>query len=161
MKVYRKLYDADKFDTIREYINSAIKKFPNNNAFILKNKDNGEVHYTNISYTRFGDEIKALGTALIDLGLENKRIAIIGKNRYEWVLSFVSIYSPEPASDSYIIVIILLFITGSSFVIFDIILFELSLLLKITTVTKINVNNIKLTNNIRFRIVPPSIFYNL
>lgn len=91
MKVYRKLYDADKFDTIREYINSAIKKFPNNNAFILKNKDNGEIHYTNIPYTRFGEEIKALGTALIDLGLENKCIAIIGKNRYEWVLSFVSI----------------------------------------------------------------------
>ena len=91
MKVYRKLYDADKFDTIREYINSAIKKFPDNNAFILKNKYNGEVHYTNISYTRFGEELKALGTALIDLGLENKCIAIIGKNRYEWVLSFVSI----------------------------------------------------------------------
>ena len=91
MKVYRKLYDADKFDTIREYINSAIKKFPDNNAFILKNKYNGEVHYTNISYTRFGEELKALGTALINLGLENKRIAIIGKNRYEWVLSFVSI----------------------------------------------------------------------
>lgn len=91
MKVYRKLYDADKFDTIREYINFAIKKFPDNNAFILKNKYNGEVHYTNISYTRFGEELKALGTALINLGLENKRIAIIGKNRYEWVLSFVSI----------------------------------------------------------------------
>ena len=90
MKVYRKLYDAVKFDTIRDYINSAIKKFANNNAFILKKKENGKVHYTNIPYTRFGNEIKAFGTALINLGLENKRIAIIGKNCYEWVLSFVS-----------------------------------------------------------------------
>ena len=49
MKVCRKLYDAEKFDTIREYINNAIKKFPNNNAFILKNRVNNTVNYTNIS----------------------------------------------------------------------------------------------------------------
>ena len=91
MKVYRKLYDSEKYDTIREYINRAIEKYPNNNAFILKNKNGKEVSYTNITYTMFGNDLKALGTALIDLGLESKRIAIIGKNRYEWALSFVSI----------------------------------------------------------------------
>ena len=90
MKVCRKLYDAKRFDTIREYINNAIKKFPNNNAFILKNRVNNAVNYTNISYTKFGEDIKAFGTALINLGLENKRIAIIGKNRYEWAIAFVS-----------------------------------------------------------------------
>ena len=31
------------------------------------------------------------GTALIDIGLKDKRIAIIGKNRYEWMLSYISI----------------------------------------------------------------------
>lgn len=91
MKVYRKLYDAEKFDTIKEYINNAIKKYPNNNAFILKNKNGKDISYTNITYKMFGQDIKSLGTALIDLGLENKRIAIIGKNRYEWATSFVSI----------------------------------------------------------------------
>ena len=91
MKVYRKLYDAEKYDTIREYIDRAIEKYPNNNAFILKNKNGKEVSYTNITYTMFGNDLKAFGTALIDLGLENKRIAIIGKNRYEWALPFVSI----------------------------------------------------------------------
>ena len=91
MKIYRKSYDAVKFDTIRDYINLAIKKFANNNAYILKDKVDGIVNYKHITYTKFGEEIKALGTALISLGLENKRIAIIGKNRYEWVLSFVSV----------------------------------------------------------------------
>ena len=91
MKVYRKLYDAEKFDTIRDYINNAIIKYPNNNAFILKNKNGKNVSYTNITYTMFGNDIKAFGTSLINLGLENKRIAIIGKNRYEWALSFVAI----------------------------------------------------------------------
>jgi long-chain acyl-CoA synthetase len=91
MKVYRKLYDAEKFDTIKEYINNAIKKYTNNNAFILKNKNGKNISYTNITYEMFGQDIKSLGTALIDLGLENKKIAIIGKNRYEWASAFVSI----------------------------------------------------------------------
>ncbi len=90
MKAYRKLYEAEKFDTIREYISNGIKKYPNNNAFILKHKNGKEVSYTNITYTKFGENIKAFGTALINHGLENKRIAIIGKNRYEWAIAFVS-----------------------------------------------------------------------
>ena len=90
MKAYRKLYDAQKFDTIRDYINMAIKKYSNNNAFIIKNKDINPVNYTYITYEKFGIDLKAFGTALINRGLENKRIAIIGKNRYEWILSFVS-----------------------------------------------------------------------
>ena len=91
MKTYRKLYEAEKFDTIKDYINNAIKKYPDNNAFIIKNKTQNNINYTNISYNKFSEDIKSLGLALINLGLENKKIAIIGKNRYEWVLSFVSI----------------------------------------------------------------------
>ena len=90
MKAYRKLYDAEKFDTIRDYINSAIKKYPNNNAFIIKNKNGKEISYTNVTYTMFGNDLKAFGTSLINRGLEGNRIAIIGKNRYEWILSFVA-----------------------------------------------------------------------
>ena len=31
------------------------------------------------------------GTALIDLGLKDKRIAVIGENRYEWEIAYLSI----------------------------------------------------------------------
>ena len=91
MKAFRKLYDAQKQDTIRDYINNAIAKYPDNTAFIIKNRIGKDVTYTNISYKEFGDDLKYLGTSLIDLGLEGKNIAIIGKNRYEWALSYVSI----------------------------------------------------------------------
>ena len=91
MKAIRKLYNPEKRDTIRDYINHAIEEFPNNKAFIIKNKVGKDVSYTNISYTQFGDDLRYLGTALIHLGLENKRIAIIGKNRYEWVISYFSV----------------------------------------------------------------------
>lgn len=35
--------------------------------------------------------INELGTALIELGLKNKRIAVIGENRYEWEVAYLSI----------------------------------------------------------------------
>ena len=91
MKAIRKLYPAEKQETIRDYINHAIEKYPDNIAFIIKNKVGKDVSYTNISYKDFGNDLKYLGTALIDLGLEGKNIAIIGKNQYEWALSYVSI----------------------------------------------------------------------
>ena len=76
---------------LKEVINSAVQRFPECSAFTIKHKNGKEVSYEKVSYKRFGDEINYLGTALIDLGLKNKRIAIIGKNRYEWMLSYCAV----------------------------------------------------------------------
>ena len=35
--------------------------------------------------------IDALGTALINMGLKNKRIAVIGENRLEWEIAYLAI----------------------------------------------------------------------
>ena len=90
MKKLRKINEAEKFETVRDYINAAIKKYPDNNAFIIKKKKND---YKYVTYKQLGEEIQNLGTGLLSLGLENKRIAIIGKNSYEWALSYISIFS--------------------------------------------------------------------
>lgn len=89
MKKLRKINEAEKFETVREYINRAIEKYPNNNAFIIKKKKND---YKYVTYKQLGEDIQNLGTGLLSLGLENKRIAIIGKNSYEWALSYMSIF---------------------------------------------------------------------
>ena len=39
----------------------------------------------------FINDIKFLGTSLINLGLSKKRIAIIAPNRYEWCVSYLAI----------------------------------------------------------------------
>ena len=88
-----KLREADKFYTVKEYINKSIEKNGEKNAFILKHKNKDKIEYENITYSKLGEDIKALGTGLINAGLENKKIIIIGKNCYEWVLSYVSILS--------------------------------------------------------------------
>jgi len=88
-----KLEPAQEFATVKECLKTAIKKYAKNIAFIIKNKEEQKVTYTNITYEKFGKDIRNLGTALIDLGLENKRIAIIGKNNYEWALTYATVLS--------------------------------------------------------------------
>jgi len=46
-----------------------------------------------VSYTAqdLYDDVFALGTALIDLGLRGKKIAVIGENSYSWINSYLSI----------------------------------------------------------------------
>lgn len=91
MKNTEYFYDYPKFNNIKELMNSSIEKYSENVAFILKEKTEKEVSYKNITYSEFGEQVKAFGTGLFELGLQGKRIAIIGKNRYEWALSYVAI----------------------------------------------------------------------
>ena len=85
------IYEATEFNNIREIIKNAVKKHPENKAFILKEKKDKEIIYKDITYKQFDKDIDGLGTALINMGLKGKRIAIIGKNRYEWILSYLSV----------------------------------------------------------------------
>ena len=82
------LYEAQEFNNIKEIIINSANKFKDNVAFIIKNKASGE--YTNISYNKLLEDIYSLGTCFFNNGLKGKRIAIIGKNRYEWILSHLT-----------------------------------------------------------------------
>lgn len=50
-----------------------------------------EGKYKIITHKEVRDMIDSLGTALINLGLKGKKIAIIGENRYEWEIAYLSI----------------------------------------------------------------------
>lgn len=90
MKNLEKLYKAEKYDSIKEYIEDAINKYSKKDAFIVKSQENNEIKYTHISFEEFGKQIKNLAEGLIDLGLVGKRIAIIGHNSYNWVKSYIA-----------------------------------------------------------------------
>lgn len=91
MNSKNKIYDAKQFKDIREIINNSIKKYSENKAFIIKNKNDNKEKYTNITYKEFGEQINALGTALINKGLKDKHIAVISPNRYEWALTYYAV----------------------------------------------------------------------
>ena len=81
------LFNATEFDNIKDIIYDSVKRFNEKDVFVIKHKDGKDVTYENISYNKMLEDINGLGTKLYDLGFKNKRIAVIGKNRYEWVLA--------------------------------------------------------------------------
>ena len=78
------------FMNVKEIIKYATEHYSDCTAFTIKNKKEKEVEYKKITYKELNEDINGLGTALLNLGLEGKRFAIIGKNRYEWILSYVA-----------------------------------------------------------------------
>ena len=90
MKDKRKLYNADKINNFRELVDRYSKLYSNKTAFEYKETPASKEHIK-INYSQFVDDIKALGTALINLGLSKKKIAIISPNRYEWCVSYLAI----------------------------------------------------------------------
>ena len=85
-----KYLEATEFNNIKEIIYNSAEKYKNNTAFILKTKEGKKTEYTNISYKKLLEDINALGTKFYDLGFKNKRVAIVGRNKYEWVLTHLT-----------------------------------------------------------------------
>ena len=90
----RKLYDAVKMNDFRDLINRYSTLYSNKVAFEYKETPNSKDHIK-ITYGQFVDDIKSLATALINLGLMKKRVAIIAPNRYEWCVSYLAITASD------------------------------------------------------------------
>lgn len=91
MKKDEYFFEYPDFNNIKEIVYDVVKKDPDNIAFIIKNKKEKEVTYRNVCFTELLEEVNNFGAGLYKLGLKDKRIAIISKNRYEWALSYISI----------------------------------------------------------------------
>ena len=85
------IYETKNYNNIREALDNAFTNYPNNVAFRIKEENNKKIEYKDITYKQFQEEINALGTKLINIGLKDKRVAIMSKNRYEWVLAYVAV----------------------------------------------------------------------
>lgn len=85
-----KLYEIEKVRNFRELLNRSANLYSNKIAFKYKLNPKSNEYITH-TYAEFKNDVKNLGTSLIDLGLSGKRIAIIAPNRYEWCVSYLSI----------------------------------------------------------------------
>lgn len=74
------------FFNIKDLMQNAYDKYPDNVAFIIKNPDKT---YKEITYKMLEEIVKGFGQGMIDKGYKGKRIAIIGKNRYEWMVAYI------------------------------------------------------------------------
>lgn len=81
---------VQEFKDIKELIYNSAKTYTNNIAFIVKHQEGKNKTYENITYKMLLEQINALGTKLYSMGFKNKRIAILGRNRYEWALGHLT-----------------------------------------------------------------------
>lgn len=88
-KKSERLYEVDDYNNLKEMMKNSKEKYANEVAFKFKTEIPGKLRTEN--YEEFTDKVDALGTALISIGLKNKRIAVISENRYEWALAYLSI----------------------------------------------------------------------
>ena len=84
------LRELPKFDNIKEIIYNSVKLYAENIAFTIKKKVENKTEYINITYEKLLQDINSLGTMLHKKELKRKRVAIIGKNRYEWSISHLA-----------------------------------------------------------------------
>lgn len=89
MKKNLPYYEVREIKNLKELLVGSCEEFKDKVAYLNKKKS-GEP-YTEIKYSQVLNDVNALGTALIDMGLKDKNIAVIGENRYEWCISYLSV----------------------------------------------------------------------
>ena len=80
-----------KFENLKEMMEKTVENFGERTAFYRDGK--GLEDSRKISYKEFMDDIKSLGTALVEMGLKGKRIAVIshGGTIKFYLLSFCKV----------------------------------------------------------------------
>ncbi len=90
-KEKNKFREVPRFNNIKEVIYNSVKQYPNHIAFVTKIKhEDKSIEYKNHTYQDLLDDINSFGTGLYQLNLKGKRVAICGRNRYEWAVAHLS-----------------------------------------------------------------------
>ena len=82
------MYEVREFHNFRKLLEQSEALYGNSPAFKVKNQI-GQI--LDISYTRFKADVEALGTALLDLGLDGCKVAVAGANSYKWCTSYLAV----------------------------------------------------------------------
>ncbi len=84
-----RIHSYIEIENIKDMLKKSEEKFADRPAFKFKTENPDEFRV--ITYKEFVKQVNSLGTALINLGLKDKKIAIIGENRYEWAVSYLAV----------------------------------------------------------------------
>ena len=83
------IHTAEKFENLKEMLQKSGEAFGERPAYIYKTEEPGK--FREITHKQFRDEVNSLGTALINMGLKDKRVAVISENRYEWGMAYLAV----------------------------------------------------------------------
>ena len=87
-KMRKPIHEFDKYTDLKDMLKISGEKYGDRPAYMIRTDKKGE--FKTITHKEFREEINALGTKLINMGLKDKRIAVIGENRYEWGVAYLA-----------------------------------------------------------------------
>lgn len=83
-------YEVKLFNNTKEMLKESVNTYGERPAYKERRKENGG-KYKEITFNEFKQDVDALGTALIDMGLEDETIFITAKNGYKYVTTCRSV----------------------------------------------------------------------
>ena len=83
-----RLYKYIEITDLKDMLKKSGQKYGKNIAYKIRKEEGKYKTYTHEEVRKM---IDGLGTSLIDMGLKDKRIAVIGENRFEWEIAYLSI----------------------------------------------------------------------
>lgn len=86
-KLKKKYHKSLEVTDLKDLLYKSATRYTRRPAFKLKDKV-GNIY--KVTYQKFKQDVVALGTSLINLGLKDENIAVIGKNSYNWAVSYLA-----------------------------------------------------------------------
>ena len=87
-KYKQDLYEFREVRDLKQMLYSSAQMYGDKTGYLVKDRPGGP--YLPISYNQFRDDVNGLGTALLELELKGKKIAVIGDNRYDWLVAHMA-----------------------------------------------------------------------
>jgi len=81
-------YKTAQIKDLKELLHYCRSRYGDKVAFRYRNEPHSEVESK--TYTQFVRDVEYFGSSLLNMGMKGCRVAIIGENRYEWVVSYLS-----------------------------------------------------------------------
>ena len=83
------LFECLKVTDIKDMLKKTGERYGQRPAFKIRIEEPDK--YRIITHNEVREMVDCLGTALINIGLKGKRVAVIGENRYEWEVGYLSV----------------------------------------------------------------------
>ena len=80
------LNEVARIDRLQDILDQAVEACPDRAAYLYRKGKN----IVSVSFLQFYDEVRALGSALASLGVDEGHIACIGDNSYNWIRTFLT-----------------------------------------------------------------------
>lgn len=81
-------YQVPEIRDLKELLNLGCTRYKDSPSYLVKDVPGGE--YRSIPFSKLKEDVDAIGTELFSMGLGNKKIAVLGENSYNWVVTYLA-----------------------------------------------------------------------